>query len=326
MTEKNKPILSICIPTWNRAKFLNDSLTKISYQLLDIEKKDIEFIVSDNASNDDTPQIVKKHLDQGEPIIYNRNTENIGAARNFIKCIQLSTGKYVWLLGDDDFLKEGALKLLIDTLKKQEYGLIHLYVRDIKTEMPTIYNNKEDFLYKVSYWITFMSGNIFNRDIIKNINNPEQYIPSHLLQVPYYLEAACSYEKNVIIGFDLILYPAADSNNNGGYNFFEVFVKYYLEIWKEKLTKFNMIDIYKNIKKNIYTQFIIPKVVELLILRRNIRHDTSPKFNRKGFDINNAWKILFHYYGANPYFYISTIKYPIMIVFRRISKLTHRKK
>lgn len=325
MTEKNKPVLSICIPTWNRAKFLDDSLTKISRQLIDIDKEDIEFIVSDNASDDDTPQIVKKHIEQDEPIIYNRNKENIGAARNFIKCMQLSTGKYIWLLGDDDFLRKGALKLLIDTLKKQEYGLLHLYVQGTKTNMPTVYNNKKDFLCKVGYWITFMSGNIFNRDIIKNVNNPEQYIPSHLLQVPFYLEAACSYEKNVMIDFNLILYPAADSKNNGGYNFFEVFVKYYLEIWKERLTKFDLMNIYEDIKKNIYTKFTMAKVVELLILRRNIHYDKNQKFGRKGYDISNAWKILFHYYGNNLYFYIATIKYPITIIFRKIKKLMYQK-
>lgn len=324
---EKRPVLSICIPTWNRAKLLDESLDKLASQLLDIEKDDVELYISDNASIDDTPWVVQKHISQGMPINYNRNSENLGAARNFIHCIRWSKGQYVWLLGDDDFLKENALKRLIAILKGKEYGLLHFYTQGTKEEEPTIISDRKTFLCKISYWITFMSGNIFNRDIIKNVTHPEKYIPSHLLQVPYYLEAALCHNENVIIGTNHILLPPADSANNGGYNYFEVFVRYYLNIWKEKLMKYDMGErMYDYIRKDIYKKFIVGAIVRLLFLRENISLGEENKYGRKGWKIDGAWTILFRYYGNCFYFYYSPISYVFSLSVKKTCKLIKRLK
>ncbi|MGO5523160.1 glycosyltransferase family 2 protein [Phocaeicola plebeius] len=307
---EQKTTLSICIPTWNRAKYLDESLSKLHNQLKDINIKDIEIYISDNASIDDTPLIVQKYIDQGMPITYNRNIENIGAARNFIHCIKHSNGKYIWLLGDDDFLKEDALKLLIKVLKENECGLLHL-CNHPQVETPILINDLRFFLKEVSFYITFMSGNIFNKDIINEIKDPEQYVSSHLLQVPYYLEAACKHKQNSLVNINQILEPPADASNNGGYNFFEVFVKFYLEIWKEKLVKYNLIDLYSFIRKDIYVRFSINYVIRLLILKKEKPQKNS--HNRKGWDTKGGWSLLLQYYGKDFYFYKETI----LEIFRR---------
>lgn len=319
---QTKPVLSICIPTWNRAKLLDESLAKLALQLQDIDKDDVELYISDNASIDNTHQVVQKYINQGIPINYNRNPENLGAARNFIHCIRWSKGQYIWLLGDDDFLNRNALKRLISILKGKEYGLLHLYTQGTKEEEATVISDREVFLCKISYWITFMSGNIFNRDIIVNVDRPEKYILTHLLQVPYYLEAALCYRENVIVGTDLILLPPADSANNGGYNYFEVFVKYYLDIWKEKLAKYNVDNrIYNYIRKDIFTKFTIGGIIGLLLLRKNISLERESNYTRKGWKIDDAWRILFNYYGDTAYFYYIPIKSCIERLLRKTYKL-----
>lgn len=73
--------------------------------------------------------VVQKYIEKGLPIKYNRNEENIGADRNFLKCIQWASGKYIYLLGDDDILKPGMLKYLLDLLRGKEYGAIHIFQR-----------------------------------------------------------------------------------------------------------------------------------------------------------------------------------------------------
>ena len=303
-TNNKQPLLSICIPTWNREKILQDSLNRFKEQLTEINADDIELYVSDNASTDSTPNVVRRFIEQGLPITYNRNSENVGAARNFIRCIQWSKGKYIWLLGDDDFLQPGALKLIVDTLKKSDFGLLHLYALGSKREEPQIIDNVKEFIHKVSYYATFMSGNIFNRDIVVKIGDPSRYIDTHLLQMPYFIEAALNHEKNTIVGTDLVLQAGVDAANNGGYNFFEVFVKSYLELWKERLASHGMMGEFDFIRRHIFTNFTLSFIVRLLILKENVSIEDEQKYTREGWRIENGWKILKEYYGDTWYFYL----------------------
>ena len=81
------PLLSISIPTWNRAKFLAISLESFLDQMKGINPEKVELFVSDNCSDDNTAEVVKSYIDKGLPITYNKNEENIGASRNFLRCI-----------------------------------------------------------------------------------------------------------------------------------------------------------------------------------------------------------------------------------------------
>lgn len=303
-----QPLLSICIPTWNRAKFLEQSLGRFAEQIKDISPEELELYVSDNCSDDNTSEVVKHYIDAGLPITYNRNPENVGAARNFVKCMEWASGKYILLLGDDDFLKHGALKFLLDELRGKEYGLVHIHKFDDIEDEVRVYTSPEDFLMKISYWITFMSGSIFRKDIVKQIT-PEKYIHTHLLQVPYYITSALSQEKNLLIEKE-ILATGIDGANNGGYNFFEVFVRHYLDIWHEfELSSGISHSTYCFIKKDIYYRFVRGFVYSLLFRHRNVK-DEDAKYvgNRKGFKIKGARRILYKYYGDCGYFYISIVK------------------
>lgn len=79
-----KKILSICIPTYNRGWALDFSLKAIENELKTIDYKDIEFIVSDNCSIDNTKGVVEKYIQAGIPIIYIRNEKNLGAVSFFV--------------------------------------------------------------------------------------------------------------------------------------------------------------------------------------------------------------------------------------------------
>lgn len=96
MRDTNEILLSICIPTYNRGEILRETLKKITSE--SFEK--IEILVSDNASNDDTRNIVRKYDSFG--IKYYRNSENMGVVFNIIKSLELSSGKYVVLSSDED--------------------------------------------------------------------------------------------------------------------------------------------------------------------------------------------------------------------------------
>src|SRR3989344_5983711 len=128
MTEK--PLLSICIPTYNRAEKLQQCLHHIAIQLNDEGLNTaIEVVVSDNASQDNTAQIVKKFQESFGNIRYFRNEKNLGIDKNIINSVVKANGKYCWHIGDDDFIQNGALTFLVDFLSKKEVALLTVNYR-----------------------------------------------------------------------------------------------------------------------------------------------------------------------------------------------------
>lgn len=92
------PKVTIAIPTYNRAQFLKEAVESVLAQ----GYQDFELIISDNASIDKTRELVKSFNDQR--IRYHRNNKNIGMMANWNKCVGLSKGNYLMILGDDDKL------------------------------------------------------------------------------------------------------------------------------------------------------------------------------------------------------------------------------
>jgi abequosyltransferase len=97
--------LSICIPTYNRAEFLPATLESIAEQWGD----DLELTVSDNASTDSTKEIVDGFAKRLGRVKWFRWESNQGADRNYLKCVEIATGDYCWILGSDDPLAPGAV-------------------------------------------------------------------------------------------------------------------------------------------------------------------------------------------------------------------------
>lgn len=103
--------LSICIPTYNRAPFLEKALG----YFVDLYKFPFsyEIVVSDNASTDDTCEVVKRFLGKGLPIRYFRQVENFGAEANSLGSYRHALGEYVLYLADDDLLiNEGIIEAI----------------------------------------------------------------------------------------------------------------------------------------------------------------------------------------------------------------------
>jgi glycosyltransferase involved in cell wall biosynthesis len=104
------PILSICVPTFNRGYMLDDFFGNLERAILGVEN-DIEIIVSNNSSLDNTDQICKKWLDKFDKTLkvrYFKQEVNIGLVKNILYLLKKSEAKYFVLIGDDDrFIPQG---------------------------------------------------------------------------------------------------------------------------------------------------------------------------------------------------------------------------
>jgi len=92
------PRVSVGMPVYNGERFLRPAIESVLTQTYG----DFELIISDNASTDATPDICRVYAARDPRIRYVRNATNVGAARNFNRVFQLSTGEYYKLANADD--------------------------------------------------------------------------------------------------------------------------------------------------------------------------------------------------------------------------------
>lgn len=102
--------LSICIPTYNRAKHLANCLHSIS-QIKNSSGLETEICISDNCSSDNTQEIVSD-APKTLKIKYHRNLRNLGIPANFLNVVDMASGEFVWLIGDDDLLTQHSFDKL----------------------------------------------------------------------------------------------------------------------------------------------------------------------------------------------------------------------
>ncbi len=95
------PLLSICIPTYNRSAMLGEALTELCAINWPFE---VEVVVSDNASTDDTPKVLSSF-----PVRSFRQHATLDAIENYFAAIRAARGEFAFYLADDDAVIPGAL-------------------------------------------------------------------------------------------------------------------------------------------------------------------------------------------------------------------------
>ena len=116
----NIPLVSILIPVYNREKLIGSCIQSA----LDQTVKNIEVIVVDNASTDNTWEICKNYAQKDVRVRIFRNEENIGPVRNCLRCIQEAKGKFGKILFSDDLIKEQYLEKTVPILEDHDIGFV----------------------------------------------------------------------------------------------------------------------------------------------------------------------------------------------------------
>lgn len=174
----NNPALSICVPTYNRAHLLTECLQSIVASREGYEQE-VEIVVSDNASTDDTARVVREFQNKNNNIRYYCNTENIGASPNIVKVAQLGRGRYVWVFADDDKVDKRAVPTVIERIS---YGcnLVVLnfschsldFSRKLKssyysTHLPQRFNDHDLLLKTFGTTLSLISAIVMPRSIVQ---------------------------------------------------------------------------------------------------------------------------------------------------------------
>jgi len=107
--------LTIAIPTYNR----NDILLKNIKLLLPQLNNQCKLIIIDNCSDFPVKETLKDILSDFKNIEIKRNSINIGGNANIMRCFEYCETPYLWILGDDDPVKEDAIRIIFNNLEKR---------------------------------------------------------------------------------------------------------------------------------------------------------------------------------------------------------------
>jgi glycosyltransferase involved in cell wall biosynthesis len=122
---RRRPKLSLCISTYNRAGWLGVNLRNIFTQI-PVERADLEVLVVDNTSTDNTPEVIAPYLHRAD-FRYARNDYNVGMLGNLAVTSQRARGEYVWILGDDDLTRPGIIERVLEIIRERP-GIALIYI------------------------------------------------------------------------------------------------------------------------------------------------------------------------------------------------------
>ena len=119
MSNNFQPRVSIGMPIYNEGKHLEEALTSILSQTY----SNIELIIVDNCSDDQSNLICKKFIEADNRIRYIKNKHNIGAGNNFVKALSIassSDSKYYCYARGDGFYSKNSIKKCVNALEQNE--------------------------------------------------------------------------------------------------------------------------------------------------------------------------------------------------------------
>ena len=236
-----RPLLTIAIPTFNRAEQLDGLLAVLEPQIAHLPE--VEIFVSDNASEDSTPQVIARaetsFCASGARLRVHRHRVNLGSDANFAFCFQQSAGQFFWMCGDDDLIVPGAVADMLTLLKTPagepaELDLIYAtsygYRQDFQAErvedplhrrVHTI-RDAHTFARVVNIMFTFISGMVVNKDRLETLphESPESFIGTNLVQLSWSLPLLLQHRRSAVLWTRPV---AARVGNAHGYSLGRVF-------------------------------------------------------------------------------------------------------
>jgi len=218
--------LSICIPTFNRSKFLDGLLSSLVTQITASGRSaEVEVLVSDNDSKDDTALIAAKYQ---ATIRYWKNPENIGPDANFLKLFGEAAGEFIWLPGDDDTVREDTLSYILRMIDAHDFDFMYLRSRgetdkDWQHRDSAPISNTE-LLRRVNIFTTFMTSQVIRASLVKpNLEAARSHLGGFMAYYWIFLEALFKSAR-CRISEQQEVFPG-ETENTGGYRFYRVWAE-----------------------------------------------------------------------------------------------------
>lgn len=302
---ENEILVSICIPTFNRAKYLDSLLTSIVTQAgFD---KSVEIVISDNCSDDNTQVVAKRYTTMYENVLYFRNTENVGMENNFISALSSGSGKFLKLVNDYAIFEPGSIMKIKSLISEHSVNKPVIFFGnnnvDVQVDFQEI-NSLNEFVSKVSYWSTWISCFGIWKEYYAQIDK-DQHQGFMFFHTSVLFQNILAAEKAFVDNTNYLTFQNVESK--GGYSLFEVFLNGYIDKVLLKAVTLGHITrgTFRTEKIKFMEYFLFPWY----------RRVGESKYGN-GFNDRGAIYMMYTHYWSNWQFYIQILK----IVTRRLVK------
>ena len=271
MRNCNVPLLSICIPTYNRADILKKSLESIVSQEEFLDGNEVEVVISDNCSSDNTPEVAQDFVKKfGHKIKYFRNKENI-ENRNFALVLSQGNGEFLKICNDTLIYQPNSLKYLLHCVREYQKDKKVLFFFNSKKDKNINCQSLDDFVTNVSFMSTWIGGFGIWKSDIKYLSYMEKYANTYLSQVAVLMKMLEQKGGSVLCvqKFCELAHPSV----SGNYNLSKVFIINYGNILNEYVQKNKLSKkVYKKEMWQVLKKHVLPRQFNV---KYNFKYDKS---------------------------------------------------
>jgi glycosyltransferase involved in cell wall biosynthesis len=315
--DEKKPLLSICIPTYNRAEYLDKSIASIVSQN-EFNSEDVELVISDNASADNTEEIVRKYQERYKNIFYSKNEEN-NTDKNFPTVIDKAHGVFRKLCNDTLIFMDGSINYILsiikDNIDKKPVLFFMNYANKRRRRKNYTVDNLDPFVKITSVWIGWIASfGIWEDDYVK-IEDKYAGCEIHFWQVKVLLEIVERKKGGIIDNVHLFLVQDVKKKDLS-HGFYQIFYNNYISLYQQYLAKGKLSrEVYKYFRKNLLFDFFLLWIVNF-------------HFDYAKYEItanNDTAKLILREYRHDKYYLYFLLKLKINILKRYIKEFVKEK-
>ncbi len=292
------PLLSICIPTYNRAEMLEKTILSIVSDDIFLNTDLVEIIVSDNCSTDQTEEICLKYAAKfPEKFFYYKNSENIGGDANILKVLSYGKGRLLKLNNDYCIFLIGTISKILSIIlenidEKNVLFFSNSLNKHISRKKSFVCKTIDDFILKVGHRATWIGAFSVWKSDYENFEDISRCLELGLFQTDVLLRLLQSGRSVYVNNESLFECPFI---KRGGYNPAKLFGENYIT----KILRTYQVEGLLS-KKTLEKEK--RRVLEETILPFLFDFDKRNEFNSSDF-----MKILKSIYGENLYFYCALV-------------------
>lgn len=197
-------MVTVIIPTYNSSKFIEKAIESVINQTY----KDIEIIVVDDCSTDDTCQILQKYEQLPNfKLIVNESNTGVGIARKI--GINNAKGEYITFLDSDDYLLNDFIDVNLQLIKEHDSDVVYTSVKvlspDNKVKIVQVGNNfaQNEATLNIFFWcqMNFLTGKLFKTNLLKKCKWSERRVAEDVQTLFYIMYEAKKVRSYPYIGY-----------------------------------------------------------------------------------------------------------------------------
>ena len=311
---EEKPLLSICIPTYNRSKYLKKCLDSIVSQN-EFLNGTVEIVISDNASTDGTKDVVEPYRKKYDNFYYFRNKENV-RDKNFPIVLSKAHGKLRRLCNDTLVFSPGSIEKMCSIVNKYDYSQPFIIFANgsAKTEHGIEITHFSEFVKKTSYWMTSIACFSVWDSECETIGTDFDGCELLLWQVKKGLEIASRKDNVLIVNLKMVDTQSVEKKNIS-YGLFHVFYENYFSILKPYFESGILKKEEKEyLEKDLLFGFFSDWVTKWELQSANLDYSKT----------ENLKKAVWDKYSSKPYWREFLCKYYIKLYYMKVKKFAKR--